>query len=213
MTFHARLEPFYRCFGTWLIKTLYRPEFRGFEQLPAQGAAILVCNHVSYADGPLIAAAVQQAIGRPVRFVIYEPIYQLPIIHHFMRVNRAIPIYPSKDKVKKALEMISEGLRDGDLICIFPEGRMTSTGSLLRFRPGIEYILSRDAVPVYPVALSGLWGSVFSRKYQGHLRRVLPRRWGTPVKAICGQMMVATQVNVNLLQEEVLRLKYKAQGQ
>ncbi len=211
MTFHARLEPYYRRFGTWLIKTMYRPQSHGFEKLPQSGAAILVCNHVSYADGPLIATSVQQAIGRPVRFVIYEPIYQLPLIHHFMRVNRAIPIYPSKDKVKKALETISEGLRAGDLICIFPEGRMTSTGSLLRFRPGIEYILARDAVPVYPVALSGLWGSVFSRKYQGRLRRFLPRRWGIPVKAVCGQEMMAAQVNVNRLQEEVLRLKYKAQ--
>lgn len=211
MSLYTQLEPYYRRFGTWLISVLYRPQCRGFEALPREGAAILVCNHVSYADGPIIAAAVQQAIGRPVRFVIYEPIYLLPFIHHFMRVNRAIPIYPSKEKVKKALDMISQGLAAGDLVCIFPEGRMTSTGSLLRFRPGIEYILAHDPVSVYPVALTGLWGSIFSRKYQGSLRRFLPRKPGGVVRAICGACIQGGAAHRNLLQEEVLRLKYKVQ--
>lgn len=204
------LEPYYRRFGTWLICKLYHPECRGFEKLPRSGAAVIVSNHVTYADGPIIAAAVEHAVGRPVRFVIYEPIYNLPLVHHFMQVNRAIPIFPSKDKVRRALESISEGLNAGDIICIFPEGQLTSTGGLLRFRPGIEFILARDAVPVYPVALRGLWGSIFSRKYKGSLRRFLPKKRGTPVRAICGDAVASAEVNVNQLQESVLRLKYLA---
>jgi 1-acyl-sn-glycerol-3-phosphate acyltransferase len=202
---YAALEPWYRTFGTWLIRWLYRPQYCGFEKLPATGAAILVCNHVSYADGPLIAAAV----GRKVRFVIYEPIYRLPLVHHFMRVNRAIPIFPTREKVRRALDAISEGLRQGDLICIFPEGQRTATGSLMRFRPGIEYIIQRDPVPVYPVAITGLWGSMFSRKLKGSWRRFLPRKPGTPVVAVCGDAIPGEEVTVNLLQEAVLRLKYR----
>lgn len=205
------LEPLYRRFGTWLICTLYRPDCRGFEKLPLSGAAMLVSNHVSYADGPVIAAAVQRAGGRPVRFVIYEPIYRLPLVHHVMEVNRAIPIFPRKDKVKQALDAISEGLKAGDIICIFPEGQLTPTGGLMRFRPGIEFILARDAVPVYPVALTGLWGSLFSRKHKGGLRRFLPKKRSTRVKAVCGEAIAEAEVNVNQLQEAVLRLKYPAQ--
>ncbi len=207
---YTLLEPHYRRFGTWLIDQLYRPGFHGFDRIPESGPAVLICNHVSYMDGPLMAAAVHKAVGRPVRFVIYEPIYRLPIVHHFMCINRAIPIYPSKEKVKAALEAISEGLAEGDLICLFPEGQLTPTGSLMRFRPGIEFILQRDPVPVYPVALTGLWGSLLSRKYKGTWRRFLPRRPGLPVKALCGDAIPSEEAKVNVLQSAVLRLKYAA---
>lgn len=204
------LEPIYRRFGTWLLMRLYRPDCRGFERIPLSGPAIIVCNHVSYVDGPLVAAAVQRAVGRPVRFVIYEPIYRLPLVHHFMRVNRAIPIYPSRDKVKQALEDISLGLRAGDIICLFPEGRLTPTGGLMRFRPGIEFVLARDCVEVFPVALTGLWGSIFSRKHQGSWRRFLPRRPGVPVVARCGEGTPCGLAGAGMLQHAVLKLKYSA---
>lgn len=211
MNVYKLIEPFYRRFGTWLLCLIYRPHCSGFEKLPKNGAAVIVCNHVSYADGPMIAAAVQKAIGRPVRFVIYEPIYQLPLIHHFMRINRAIPIFPSKEKVKRALNEISYGLRAGDLICIFPEGRMTPTGGLMRFKPGIEFILARDCVEVFPVAITGLWGSILSRKYKGSWRRYLPRKPGTPVRTACGDGITCGLATADLLQSAVLRQKYLTQ--
>lgn len=211
MRIYAAIEPFYRQLGTWLLCALYRPHCNGFERLPKSGPAIIVSNHVSFADGPMVAAAVQRAVGRPVRFVIYEPIYDLPLVHHFMRVNRAIPIYPTKEKVKRALDEISEGLRAGDIVCLFPEGRLTPTGGLMRFKPGIEFILARDCVEVFPVALTGLWGSVFSRKYKGSWRRFLPRRPGVPVLAVCGEAVTCGLANAAMLQHAVLRLKYLAQ--
>ncbi len=210
MELYRRIEPAYRRLGTWLLCLLYRPQCRGFKALPLQGAAVIVSNHVSFLDGPMIAAAVQKAVGRPVRFVIYEPIYTLPIVHHFMRVNRAIPIFPSRDKVRRALDDISEGLREGDIICLFPEGRLTPTGGLMRFRPGVEYVLARDCVEVFPVAITGLWGSVFSRKHKGSVRRLLPRRPGLRVDVVCGAGIPCGMADASVLQHAVLKLKYQA---
>lgn len=200
------LDKLYRYLGTRVIHLIYQPLYRGFEKLPEHGPAIIVCNHVSYVDGLLIAAASK----RKVRFVIYEKIYELPIIHHFMRINHAIPIFPTRSKVEAALNAISEGLKEGHVICIFPEGQMTYTGGLSRFKPGIEAIIRRDPVPVYPVALTGLWGSIFSRKHRGSWKRYLLRR-RQKVVALCGDPIPPENVTVNLLQEVVLKLKYQAQ--
>ncbi len=203
---HEWLDKLYRTYGTKLIHAIYKPTYRGFDKLPPKGPAIIVCNHVSYVDGLLIAAASK----RKIRFVIYEKIYDLPVIHHFMRINHAIPIFPTRSKVERAMNEISDALKAGHVVCIFPEGQMTYTGGLSRFKPGIEFIIRRDAVPVYPVALTGLWGSVFSRKYRGSWKRYLLRR-RQPVVAICGDPMPPEEVTVNLLQEVVLKLKYQAQ--
>ena len=199
-------EPFYRFIAGVATRLIYRPQYSGFEHLPARGAAILISNHVSYVDGLIIAAACK----RSVRFVIDGLIYDLPVVNYFMRHNRAIPILPRRDSVVAALEEISAGLKAGDLICIFPEGQLTYTGSLGRFRPGIESIIKRDPVPIYPIALSGLWGSVFSRKYLKKPLRWLPRGWPKNIRAVCGEAIPPEQATVNHLQKSVLRLKYLA---
>lgn len=204
---YDRLDRIYRTYGTRLIHRIYRPEFKGFEKIPETGAALIVCNHVSYVDGLIISAACK----RRVRFVIYEKIYELPIVHHFMQVNHAIPIFPTRSKVEKAMNEISEGLRQGHVVCIFPEGQMTYTGGLSRFKPGVEFIIRKDPVPVYPVALTGLWGSIFSRKYRGSWKRFWLRKTSQKVVAICGDPIPPEEVTVNLLQEVVLKLKYQAQ--
>ncbi|MEQ1788992.1 MAG: 1-acyl-sn-glycerol-3-phosphate acyltransferase [Rickettsiales bacterium] len=176
--------------------------------IPKTGAAILISNHVSYVDGPVIDAGVYAYCGRPVRYVIDEGIYNLPIIHNLMKRARAIPISSNRKSVEAAFDAISEGLKDGDLICIFPEGYLTFTGGLGRFRHGIESIIRRDPVPVIPLSLSGLWGSVFSRKFSGSWKRLIPRDWQQPVVVKCGAAIPPNKVDVNHLQEIVLRLKY-----
>ena len=109
------------------------------------------------------------------------------MVHYFMKIGRAIPVQPKKHSVEAMLDAISEGLEAGDLICIFPEGQLTYTGNLGRFKPGIEWILHRDPVPVYPIALKGLWGSIFSRKYRKSKWRWLPRNpFSRNIRAICG---------------------------
>jgi 1-acyl-sn-glycerol-3-phosphate acyltransferase len=184
---------------------VYRPHYTGFENIPKTGPAILISNHVSYVDGPIIDAG----CSRHVRYLIDEDIYNLPGVHYIMNLDRAISIAPHRKSVEKAFDEISAGLKAGDVICIFPEGFLTFTGGLGRFRPGIEWIIRRDAVPVIPIALSGLWGSIFSRKYLKSKLPFLPREWlRHKVTVICGPALSPDKVNVNYLQEVVLKLKY-----
>ena len=196
-------EPLYRWVARTFTYVVFRPHYEGFEHLPERGPALLVANHVSYVDGLVIAAACK----RPVRFIIDEEIYRLPGIHYFMRHNRAIPIMPTRASVAKALDTIAEGLRDGDLICIFPEGQLTYTGHLGRFRPGIEWMVRRTPVPVYPVALMGLWGSIFSRKYRKGHWRWLPRLPLRRVRAICTPAVPPQAVHCGALQRTILDIR------
>lgn len=187
---------------------VYKPHYIGLENIPRTGAAILISNHVSYMDGPIIDAGIYDNCGRHVRYVIDEDIYNLPAVHYLMSKAKAIPIAANRKSVEAAFDAISEGLRAGDLICIFPEGYLTFTGGLGRFRQGIEWIIRRDAVSVIPISLSGLWGSVFSRKFMGSWQRFIPRLRRQPVTVKVGAPVPPEKVDVNYLQEIVLRLKY-----
>lgn len=200
----ASLIPFYRKSIHSLTRWVYKPNYIGMDNFPAEGPAIVISNHVSYVDGPIIDAGCK----RRVRYLIDQDIYNLPVVHYLMSLNRSIPITYNRKSVEKAFDEISAGLRAGDIICIFPEGNLTYTGSLGRFRPGIEWILKRDPVPVIPIALSGMWGSAFSRKYLKSRFRWWPRKWGRRVTVICGPAIPAEKVTVNYLQEVVLKLKY-----
>jgi 1-acyl-sn-glycerol-3-phosphate acyltransferase len=189
-----------------LTRAVYRPTYIGFEHIPKTGPVIIIANHVSYVDGPVIDAGT----NRNVRYIIDQDIYRLPGVNYLMKLDRAIPISPTRKSVEEAFNAISEGLRQGDAICIFPEGFLTFTGGLGRFRPGIEWIINRDPVPIVPIAISGLWGSMFSRKYLRSSLRWLPRHFGLKVKVKCGPAIdpLTTKVDVNYLQEVVLKLKY-----
>ncbi len=151
-------------FIVWLlIHSVYRLQKSGLEHIPETGPAVLVSNHVSFVDALVIAAA----CPRPVRFVMDHQIYRLPILHFVFRTGRTIPIASGRVDPKlleRAYDRIAEALSDGDLVCIFPEGRITDTGEMYPFRNGIQRIIERTPVPVVPMALRGLWGSFFSRK-------------------------------------------------
>ena len=151
-------------FVAWvLIHPFYRLKKRGVEHIPHEGAALIVCNHVSFVD-PVILMAVSP---RPIRFVMDHRIFRTPLISFIFRHTRAIPIAPAREDaamMERAFADVSLALREGELVGIFPEGRITDTGELYPFRPGVTRILERDPVPVIPLALQGLWGSFFSRK-------------------------------------------------
>lgn len=201
-------EPLLSAIAHSITRFVYRPHYSGFENMPKEGPAIIIANHVSYVDGPIIDAG----CPRKVRYIIDEDIYNLPGVHYLMSLDRAIPISPNRKSVEAALNAVSEGLRNGDVICIFPEGFLTFTGSLGRFRPGIEWMIKRDPVPVVPLAINGLWGSVFSRKYLKSPMRWLPRTWlRGKVTVKCGTVIPPEKVSVNYLQEAILRLKYSAE--
>ncbi|HTQ75658.1 MAG TPA: MFS transporter [Burkholderiales bacterium] len=161
---YSLVPEFLMRFLIWLlVHTVYRLDKSGMENIPESGPAVLVCNHVSFVDGLVIAAA----CPRPVRFVMDHQIFRIPVLSFVFRTGRAIPIAPAREDpqaLERAYDDIAKALEEGDLVGIFPEGRITDDGNLGPFRPGISRIVARTPVPVIPLALRGLWGSFFSRR-------------------------------------------------
>ncbi len=151
-------------FLCWLlVHSVYRLKKEGIENIPEKGAAVIVCNHVSFVD-PLVLMA---ASPRPITFVMDYRIFKTPIISFIFRTSKAIPIAPAKEDealLNEAYDRVAEALAAGELVGIFPEGRITDTGEFYPFKGGVSRIIERSPVPVVPMALQGLWGSFFSRK-------------------------------------------------
>ena len=188
-------------FMIWLLShSMYRVEHRNLQRIPEQGAALLVCNHVSFVDALLIAGAVR----RPIRFVMYYKIYRLPVLNFIFRTAGAIPIAGrDEDAVayEQAFAKIAACLGAGELVCIFPEGKLSSDGEIDVFRSGVKRILGETPVPVIPLALQGLWGSFFSRDpAKGLFRRLWSR-----VTLVAGEA-----VEVEAAQPEALRARVSA---
>lgn len=154
------------------VRSAYRLQLVNAQHIPEQGGALLVCNHVSYLDAFVISAS----SPRPLRFVMSNRIYRNPLGHWFFRFAQAIPIASGAkgtEVLASAYDECARALAAGELVCIFPEGRRSSTGAVSRFQPGVREILRRMPVPVVPMALQGLWGSFFSRDTAARLPRPL----------------------------------------
>lgn len=175
-------------FLVWiLVNTLYRIRATGLDNIPREGPAVLVCNHVSFADALIVGGMIR----RPARFVMYYRIFEIPILKILFSSAKAIPIASAREDealLNEAFDQIDAELAAGNLVCIFPEGSITRDGRIQKFRPGIEAIIERRPVPVIPIALCGMWGSWFSRRSSGGLRRIPGRllaritvRVGAPV--------------------------------
>ncbi len=192
-------------FIVWiLIHTIYRIHKEGLEQIPERGPAILACNHVSYVDALVIAGCVR----RPIRFVIYYKIFQTPLLRFVFQTAGAIPIASRKEDpelLERAFEQIADALDKGHLVCIFPEGRITSDGAMSVFRPGIEHIVQRNPVPVIPIALRGLADSLFARG-SGRSLRNFPWLLWAKIALIIGVPVVPEVVTAGGLREAVARL-------
>ena len=193
-------------FVAWLlVHTMYRVERRGLDRVPEEGPCVVACNHVSYVDAVVISAYVR----RPIRFVMDHRIFETPFMGFIFRAMRAIPIAPAKEDAARKEQAFAEAraaLGEGEIVGIFPEGRLTPDGELQPFRPGIERILEETPVPVVPMALSGLWGSFFSRSYQGKAMR----RWRGAFSRIAlavGEPIPPSQVTPEMLRERVLALR------
>ncbi|WP_449104039.1 MFS transporter [Pseudomonas veronii] len=183
-------------FMIWLLShSMYRVEHRNLELIPDEGAALLVCNHVSFVDALLIGGAVR----RPIRFVMYYKIYRLPVLNFIFRTAGTIPIAGRNEDIQiyeKAFTRIAQYLKNGELVCIFPEGKLTSDGEMNEFRGGVTRILEETPVPVIPLALQGLWGSFFSRDpNKGFFHRIWSR-----VTLVVGQPVTAQAATPSHLQ-------------
>jgi 1-acyl-sn-glycerol-3-phosphate acyltransferase len=194
-------------FITWvLVNTLYRIRVEGMKNLPEEGAALLVCNHVSFMD-PLILIA---NLRRPARFVMYYKIFNVPLLHFVFKTAKAIPIAGQKEDpavLHTAFEEVDAALARGELVCIFPEGGLTRDGDIAPFRQGVEKILERRPVPVIPMALRGLWGSVWSRRDSMLHRARLPRRFRARVELVVDAPRPAAEVDAAVLQDHVQALR------
>ena len=189
-----------------LIHSVYRLHKVGVENIPETGPALITCNHVSFVDALVIAAA----SPRPIRFVMDHNIFRIPVLSFFFRTGRAIPIAPAKDDpalLEHAFDEVARALKAGDLVAIFPEGRITSTGELTPFRGGIKRIIERTPVPLVPMALSGLWGSFFSRKGGAAMKRPFRRGVFAPITLTVGEEQAPQTVTPEGIEAMTLALR------
>jgi len=194
-------------FIVWLlIHSVYRLEKCGLENIPEDGSALLVCNHVSFVDALIIAAACR----RPVRFVMDHRIFKLPVVSFVFRTGKAIPIASAKEDpamMERAFAEVAQALREGDVVAIFPEGRITDTGDMYPFRPGLKRILGETPVPVVPMALRGLWGSFFSREGGAAMSKPWRARPFAKIGIAVGGPVAAVAATPEALQARVLQLR------
>lgn len=188
-------------------RVMYRFRLVGDHHIPTQGAAVLVCNHVSFIDAVLLMAA----SPRPIRFLMDHRIFRIPVLGWLFRLAKAIPVAPQKDDAdtyEAAFAQARAVLDDGELLCIFPEGGITRDGTLQPFKGGVMKVLEgRPEMPVVPMALQNLWGSYFSRVEQGQaMVRPFRRGFYSRVGLVAGQPIAGRDVTPELLRERVATL-------
>ena len=174
----------------------------GHEQIPKDGPVVMVCNHVSFVDWFVIAAGVKT----PVRFVMHRSFYDLPVVKVLFRQAQVIPIASAKEDpelLARSFDRISEELRAGWSVCIFPEGAITRDGAMTPFRQGIEKIIARDPVPVVPMALVGLWGSFFSHRGAPAFTKPFRRGFWSRIELRIGPPVPPTEVTAESVQQKV----------
>jgi 1-acyl-sn-glycerol-3-phosphate acyltransferase len=194
-------------FIVWLlVHSVYRLEKNDIERIPETGPALIVCNHVSFVDALVITAACR----RPIRFVMDHHIFRWPLLSFIFKASRAIPIASAREDaalMEKAFDDVSAALAAGELVCIFPEGKITADGEIGPFRPGIRRILERNPVPVIPMALSGFWGSIFSRRDGKALSRPWTARPFRKVRVAVGEPVADGAARIDGLRETVRLLR------
>ncbi|WP_144110712.1 MFS transporter [Paraburkholderia sp. BCC1886] len=194
-------------FIAWvLVHTFYRIRLVHAERIPEEGAAVLVCNHVSFVDAIVIMAE----SPRPIRFVMDHQIFKAPFAGWVFRHAKAIPIAPAHQDahmLTQAYERCARALAEGDLVCIFPEGKLTRTGEMNPFRHGVTEIVRRTPAPVIPMALRGLWGSVFSRAGDAHWPRPVQKGVMSRLTLAVGEPIDPALATPELLQKTVNELR------
>ena len=193
-------------FIVWILVNIgYRLKTRGLENIPDEGPAVVVCNHVSFMDALVVVGCCR----RPIRFVMDHQIFKIPLLNFVFRTAGAIPIASARenpDLLKRAYDRVARYLEAGEVVGIFPEGRLTADGEIGPFKSGIEQIVQRTPAPVIPMALRGLWGSFFSRRY-GKAMSHFPRRFWSRIELTVGEPIPAEQATSTLLRERVMALR------
>jgi acyl-[acyl-carrier-protein]-phospholipid O-acyltransferase / long-chain-fatty-acid--[acyl-carrier-protein] ligase len=191
-------------FVFWVLThTVYRIRVEGRDNIPSKGGALFVCNHLSLVDALLLLASTD----RHVRFIMFKGIYEQPWIKPFARILRAIPISSElrPREMLTALRTASEAIQSGDVVCIFAEGQITRIGQMLPFRRGFERIMKDVEAPIIPVALDGVWGSIFSFQ-SGRFVWKMPRQIPYRVRVHFGKALphTATPFEVRQCVQELM---------
>ena len=191
-------------FMTWAVThTMYRVKHKNLHHIPEKGGALIVCNHVSYVDALLLSAV----CPRLIRFVMEEEYANLPLLRRFLKRAAVIPISASsRNSIRDAFRETEQALKQGELVCVFPEGKLTSTGDMNEFMRGIDIILHRSPVPVIPMALKGLWGSYFSR-YKGKACQGFPSRFWSKLEVEAGPAVEPSDATSERMHTEVSKLR------
>src|SRR3954467_2790398 len=191
-------ERLLRLIGLSVARLVYRVTTTGGERLPA-GGFLLLPNHITWVD----AIVLSLACPRPIRFIIDEGVYSNWFLNPFLRALSCIPITgrKAKDGMREAIARI----RAGEIVCLFPEGELSRTGSLLRLRRGYEIIARQAEAPVVPVWLDQLWGSIFSFQ-GGRFFTKLPKAFPYRVTVAFGEALSADDADIATVRERLLKL-------
>jgi Acyl-CoA synthetases (AMP-forming)/AMP-acid ligases II len=202
-------EWFGRLILFFATRTVYRVRVIGRDYFPEKTGALLVCNHMSFVDAALLVAATD----RPIRFIMYQGIYDHPVVKPFAKMVKAIPISSEQHprEMLHSLKIATDALRNDEIVCIFAEGQITRTGQLLPFRRGLERIMKGVEVPIIPVNLDGVWGSIFSFE-RGRFLWKMPRRIPYRVTVSFGKPMppASTAVDVRAAVQELHATAFEA---
>ncbi len=198
MSLHPQ-EPLLRFLGRLLTGCFYRVFRMGIEYLPKTGGLLLLPNHLTWVDAILL----QFACPRPIRFVVFEDIYRKPLLRPIFESLQAIPISPNH--ARQAIREAVARLTAGEVVCLFPEGELSRTGSLLRLKKGYELIARQGGCPVVPVWLDQLWGSIFSFR-GGRFFLKWPQQLPYPVTVAFGEPLPPDAADIAVVRERLLGL-------
>src|SRR5436190_17498653 len=185
-------------FGRPLVRFFYRVHTIGLEHLP-EGGFLLLPNHITWVD----ALVLQLACPRPIRYIIDQEFYQKPSLRPFLSSVGCIPIDIRHSR--SAIRAATEQLAAGEIVCLFPEGQLTRSGTLLRLRRGYELIAQHANASVVPVWLDRLWGSIFSFQ-GGKFFTKWPKEIPYRVTVAFGRSLEAKAADIATVREELLKL-------
>ncbi|UGA55654.1 MFS transporter [Vibrio sp. VB16] len=191
-------------FVVWIVThIIYRVKHTNLHHLPKNGGALLVCNHVSYMDALLLSAV----CPRLIRFVMEEDYANLKPLRRFLFRAGVIPVSAANSRsIRKAFKEVEKALSDGEIVCIFPEGRLTEDGEIQPFMRGIDIIINRSPVPVIPLAIKGMWGSYFSR-HKGRAFKGFPNRFRAKLEIEAGRPVSPADAKSDYMREQVQKLR------
>jgi acyl-[acyl-carrier-protein]-phospholipid O-acyltransferase/long-chain-fatty-acid--[acyl-carrier-protein] ligase len=192
-----------RFVGLAIVRSIYKVQTHHAERIPKSGPVLLLPNHISYVDALILTAA----CGRPVRFVIWEEFYKAWWLNGLLRIFGTVPISPTR--AKDAVRTVAGALKEGQVVCLFPEGQLTRHGMLNELRKGFELMARQADSPVMPVFLDGLWGSVFSF-YGGRFFGKWPKRLRYPVGVFFGEALTARGASTAVVRQVLAKLNAEA---